>query len=287
MNADVYDSLMCRHHNGRIWLVGGTQESATLARMIAQEQWPCTVSVTTEAATALYPSAPLLRVRVGKLDAIELAQFLQAESISVILDASHPYAVEVSKLAIAAACQYQIPYLRYERPRLDLISRADHPNFSDQGRENSQTYICLDSFDTLLRSEILTGQRVLLTVGYRTLLLFQPWQDKCTLFARILPSVPALEAALAAGFTPDRLIALRPPISLDLERSLWQQWQISLVVTKASGVAGGEDVKRIVASELGVPVVVIDRPAIEYPQQTSDVATAVQFCRQHLTPSKL
>ncbi|MBD2043281.1 cobalt-precorrin-6A reductase [Microcoleus sp. FACHB-672] len=277
------NSLLTRSNNGRIWLIGGTQESATLANRIAQEQWPCTISVTTEAATALYPPAPVLRVRVGKLDALQLGQFLQTESICAILDASHPYAVEVSKLAIATACQYQIPYLRYERPRLDLISHADNPNCADLGLENSQIFTSLDSFDTLLRSEILTGQRVLLTVGYRTLILFQPWQDKCTLFARILPSVPALEAALAAGFTPDRLIALRPPVSLDLERSLWQQWQISLVVTKASGVAGGEDVKRIVASELGVPVVVIDRPAIEYPQQTSDVATAVEFCRQHIT----
>ena len=276
-------SLLSSFNKGRIWLIGGTQESATLANIIAQEGWPCTISVTTEAAMALYPPAPLLRVRVGKLDAFQLGQFLQSESISAILDASHPYAVEVSKLAIATAYQYQIPYLRYERPRLDLISQADHPSFPDLGLENSQIFTGLDSFDTLLRSEILTGQRVLLTVGYRTLPLFQPWQDKCTLFARILPSVPALEAALAAGFMPDRLIALRPPVSLDLERSLWQQWQISLVVTKASGVAGGEDVKRIVARELNVPVAVIERPAVEYPQQTSDVATAVEFCRQHLT----
>ena len=183
------NGLLASSNNGRIWLIGGTQESATLASRIAQEQWPCTISVTTEAATTLYPPAPLLRVRVGKLDALQLAQFLQTESISAILDASHPYAVEVSKLAIATACQYQIPYLRFKRPRLDLISCADHPHFLNLGGENSQLFTGLDNFDTLLRSEILTGQRVLLTVGYRPLFLFQPWQDKCTLFARILPSV--------------------------------------------------------------------------------------------------
>jgi precorrin-6A/cobalt-precorrin-6A reductase len=92
----------------------------------------------------------------------------------------------------------------------------------------------------------------------------------------------SLEAALAAGFTPERIIALRPPISADLETALWRQWEISMVVTKASGAPGGEDVKRKVAAELGVPLIIIDRPFIDYPQQTGDLSTAIAFCQQYL-----
>ncbi|HEY9862494.1 MAG TPA: precorrin-6A/cobalt-precorrin-6A reductase, partial [Candidatus Obscuribacterales bacterium] len=88
---------------------------------------------------------------------------------------------------------------------------------------------------------------------------------------------------IAAGFTPDRLFAMRPPISPDLEKALWQHWQISLVVTKSSGIAGGEDIKRQVAAELGMPLVAIARPPIIYPQQTSDLTTALAFCQQHLS----
>ena len=50
--------------------------------------------------------------------------------------------------------------------------------------------------------------------------------------------------AIAAGFTTDKIIAIRPPINKELEQALWQQWQISLVVTKASAKAGGEDIKK-------------------------------------------
>jgi precorrin-6A/cobalt-precorrin-6A reductase len=120
-------------------------------------------------------------------------------------------------------------------------------------------------------------------MGYKSLHWFQPWHDRATLFARILPSAIALGAALQAGFTSERLIALRPPISAELERALWQQWQISMVVTKASGVAGGEDIKRQVAAELGVQLVIIDRPPVPYPQQTSDLQTALTFCQQNLS----
>lgn len=249
---------------GRIWLIGGTQESAQLAKAIADANKPCTISVTTESACSLYPLAPTLQVRVGRFTLPQIEEFLQQQQIIAILDASHPYATEISTNAIALSQKLQIPYLRYERPVL----------------EQNMQQRSLDSFETLLSGNYLHEQRVLLTVGYRPLHLFQPWQERATLFARILPSAIALAAATAAGFTPDRLICLRPPISADLELALWRHWNISLVVTKASGTPGGEDIKRTVATELGIPLISIARPAVEYPRQTSNFSAALEFCLQ-------
>jgi precorrin-6A/cobalt-precorrin-6A reductase len=238
--------------------------------------------------------------------------FYQEHNIVAVLDASHPYAVEVSRCAIAACTQFNIPYLRYERPCLERETRGDgktrgggdagrrgdgktrgRPDAGTRGEEildyqlpitNYQLPITiqLDSCETLVTGNYLEKQRVLLTVGYKYLPLFRSWQEKATLFARILPSLVSIEAALAAGFTPERIIALRPPISADLETALWRQWEISMVVTKASGAPGGEDVKRKVAAELGVPLIIIDRPFIDYPQQTGDLSTAIAFCQQYL-----
>lgn len=199
-----------------------------------------------------------------------MAQFCQTWSIDAIIDASHPYAVEVSQGAIATAAHLQIPYLRYERPRISALNSP----------LNSPRITILDSFSTLLTGTYLQGQRVLLTTGYKTLHLFQPWHDRATLFARILPAIDSLTGALAAGFGSDRLIALRPPVSPALETALWKQWQISLVVTKASGKAGGEDIKQQVAANLGIPLIVIDRPPVNYPQSTSDLGKVLEFCQQ-------
>lgn len=274
----------------QIWLIGGTQESAELARSLAAQHIPCLISVTTEAARSLYPASPCLQVWVGRLQIESLPTLLQSHRIAAILDASHPFAVEISQLAIAVAGQRGIPYLRFERSRIDASGIAG----AGLSRESSNVPIRIhnplvqepernfvfSTFQRLLATDVLVGQRVLLTVGYRSLQLFQPWQTMATLFARILPSTTALQAAIAAGFTPDRLIALRPPISAALEQALWQQWQISIVITKASGVAGGEDVKRQVATALGIPLVTIARPDIAYPQQTDDPAIALAFCLQ-------
>jgi len=284
----------------QIWLIGGTQESSILAQSLAAHHLPCLITVTTEAARSLYPISSLLTIWVGKLHKSSLPNFFQAHRITAILDASHPFAVEISQLAIAAATQFGIPYLRFERPLVQAEDRGQRPERKRVGavasassaqrlagkkREETRSQISDISFPTfqaLLATDFLSGQRTLLTIGYRPLVLFQPWQEKATLFARILPSIPALEGAIAAGFTPDRLIALRPPVSAALEQALWQQWQISTVVTKASGVAGGEDVKRKIAAEMGIQLVTIARPEMHYPHQTNDVAIALNFCRQNL-----
>ncbi|HBB32520.1 MAG TPA: precorrin-6A reductase, partial [Cyanobacteria bacterium UBA9273] len=148
------------------------------------------------------------------------------------------------------------------------------------GGQEAKQIIELNSFDTLVSGEYLHQQRVLLTVGYKALPLFRSWHDRSTLFARILPSVTSLEAAIAAGFTSDRIIAMRPPVSAEVEKALWHHWDISLVVTKASGVAGKEEVKRAVAVELGIPLIIIARPPVEYPQQTSNMLEALDFCQR-------
>jgi precorrin-6A/cobalt-precorrin-6A reductase len=278
--------------NGRIWLIGGTQESAQLAAAIAAAQLTCTVSVTTETAKQLYVFsvqkaenyAPL-EVWVGRLTPETAVSFLQQQQIVAVLDASHPYAVEISQLAIAITTQLGIPYLRFERPDC----KEEGGSRKEEGRkkegEKKEERLVFQNFAELVATDILQGQRVLLIVGYRPLSLFQPWQDRATLFARLLPSVTAIEAAITAGFTPDRLFAMRPPISPDLEKALWQHWQISLIVTKSSGIPGGEDIKRQIAMELGIPLVAIARPPITYPQQTSDLKTALKFCYQHLSCS--
>lgn len=240
-----------------------------MARAIASLGLLCTVTVTTKEAEALYPRSTKLEVLVGRLDPQQLRQFSQRQQIAAIVDASHPYAVEISQIAMRAAHEQQIPYLRFER--LAAQAQAD----------NSQV-ISLDSFDSLLAGNYLHQQRVLLTIGRKALPLFHCWQEKSTLFTRILPTAASLESALTAGFKSERIIALRPPITAMLEKALWCHWDISLVVTKASGVAGGEEVKREVAAELGIPLVVIARPVLEYPQQTSDLVEALAFCRNQV-----
>lgn len=256
---------------GRIWLIGGTVESGEIAREIAAKGWPCTISVTTTEAIALYKLTPNLKVKVGSIEANLMADFLKAERIIAIVDATHPHAAQISKFAIAQATLLSIPYLRFERPQIKKEGNA----------------IELDSFPTLLAGNYLQGQRVLLTIGCNNLPRFSPWQQRATLFARVLPNLRSIEIARASGFSSDRIVALRPPYSIELEKAIWQHWQVSAIVTKANGKAGGEDIKRRLAAELGKKLIIIARPDLNYPQQTSNSREVLAFCAEQITGKNL
>lgn len=249
-----------------LWVVGGTGEAVELATTLAEEQISCVVTVTTAAARQSYGEGPWLKVLVGSLKPATLEAFMTAHRVGAVLDASHPFAVEISRGAIAAAQALNIPYWRYERPNL--------------ASPDSRFVRHIAGLEAVLTPGMLQTERVLLTLGYRWLRHFAPWQNQSTLFARILPSSVALTAALEAGFTPDRLIALRPPIHAKLEMALWQQWRITRVITKASGAPGGEATKRSVAEQLSVPLYIVGRPTLDYPVVGHSQEEVLTYCRR-------
>ncbi|MFN4066978.1 MAG: cobalt-precorrin-6A reductase [Thermosynechococcus sp.] len=250
---------------GAIWLIGGTQESRWIADLILSQGFPCWVSVTTSAASGLYPAHPLLTCHVERLTPRRARELIQQHAIRGIVDASHPFAAEISALAMQLSQELGLPYLRFERPKLPQATGI----YTDLA--------------TLLQSNLLGGERVLLTLGVKHLAAFAPLQAQATLFARILPTVTALETALAAGFDRRRLVAIFPPVSLELERALWQQWQITTVVTKASGTAS-EQIKQTLARELGVKLITLQRPPLSYPRQTGDRAGVEAFLQELASP---
>ena len=255
--------------NQTVWLIGGTKDSVVIANKISALQLSLIVTVATPEAKHLY-NFPI-NTLAGCMNREAMMKFCTAKNIATIIDASHPFAVEVSQNAIATTSKLKIPYLRYERASCESAV------------EDSITV--LDSFETLLQGDYLLGKRVLLTVGCKVLPKFQSFHDQCTLFTRVLPKLDSLQTALDSGFSSDRIIALRPPIRAELETALWQQWNISLVVTKASGKPGGEDIKQQVASKLGIPLIAIARPNLAYPQQISCIEEVITYILQQVQVS--
>jgi precorrin-6A/cobalt-precorrin-6A reductase len=239
-----------------LWLIGGTSESVKVAELLSENNLPYLVSVTTNSAKNLYCHLPQVNFFVGKLQFNEIISFMIEHKIKMVIDASHPYAINISQGAIASCQSLQIPYLRYERPCFEV--------------ENSPI-INVTNIETILDNNYLENKRVLLTIGCQSLFMFKDYHNKATLFARILPYLDSIKMANEAGFNCDRLIAIKPPFSLELEKALWKLWEIDIVITKASGKSGGEDIKYEVAKALNIPLIIISRPKINYPFVTSNL----------------
>ncbi len=250
-----------------LWLIGGTSESVMIANLLSELKQHFLVSVTTESACNLYQNIQDIQVIVKQLSLTQMKEFIISRQIFTIIDASHPFAVEVSQNAIASSQILSIPYLRYERETVtsqtgNILSYPDLPSLlTDNG--------------------IFKNKNVLLTIGAKYLHLFKEYHHQAQFYARILPYQSSLILAEEAGFRCDRIIAIRPPLSLELEKALWQLWNINIVVTKAGGKAGGQDVKSQLAETLNIPLILINRPPLDYPHIANSLEDVKEFLQDN------
>ena len=248
----------------RILLLSGTSEGPPLARALLAAGFKVRATVTREEARQnLF--GPLLQevlVEVRGFTDEALTAFLAQREADLVLDATHPFAVRITRLAHAVCLRLGVPYVRYERPDIPPpVGTRVVSSFSQA-------------------AEILpeVGSRVLLTIGAKQLKHFVPLLGRLQLFARILPSVLSIQQALAAGFTQDQLLCLRPPFSREFNRAILQEYKIRVLVTKASGREGGVEEKLLAAGDLGIAVVMIRRPELADMPRVHTLEAALQAC---------
>ncbi len=253
----------------RVLLLSGTSEGPPLARALVEAGFAVRATVTrAEACATLFGpvahASGSLTVEARGFTEEGLRDFLARGEADMVLDATHPFAVRITRLAHAVCGQLGIPFIRYERPDWEP------PPGTRQ----------VDSFVAAASALPSLGRRVLLTIGAKQLKHFACLQDRLTLIARILPCVASLQQALAARFTPDRLLCLRPPFSQEFNRAILREYRAEVLVTKASGREGGVVEKVLAARELGIEVVMIRRPQVLDIPGVGTLAEAVKACRE-------
>jgi precorrin-6A/cobalt-precorrin-6A reductase len=248
----------------RILLLSGTSEGPLLARALLAAGFEVRATVTRpEARTHLF--GPLLSDMVVEARGFteeSLTSFLTQQHADLVLDATHPFAVRITRIAHTVCLRLGVPLVRYERP--DWAPPAGTR--------------LIDSFAAAADLLPALGSRILLTIGSKQLKHFAHLHQRLSMVARILPSVPSLEKALAAGFTPDRILCLRPPFSREFNRAILTEFKINVLVTKASGREGGVEEKVLAARDLGAEVVMIRRPEHADMGTVSNIVAAVQAC---------
>nr|MDU2065839.1 precorrin-6A reductase [Sporomusaceae bacterium] len=178
------------------------------------------------------------------------------QHISLLIDATHPYAIKASETAREVCRETGIPYCRYERPAVAL---------PDYGK-----LVEVASADEAAKVAAKLGQVIFLTTGSRTLGTFakESLLKEKRLIARVLPDPEVLTECFELGFTPQNIIAMQGPFSQKLNKAMFAECGAEVVVMKNSGTIGGSDTKLLAAMELSLFLVVITRPPLlstDYP----------------------
>lgn len=234
----------------KLLVLAGTEDGRELAVTLKRRGHDILISTLTPygAELALESGLP---VRCGAMDTKALEDLVEGGEFVAIVDATHPYAVQVKEMAKTVCEGLSIPYLRWQRSSLELEA-------------NPLIHWAEDiPFAALIASEL--GQRILLTTGSNSLpdwVSQAPLKDKI-LFVRVLPTSEVLARCEFLGLKPNQIIAAQGPFSQEWDEAMFKQLRIGVVVTKESGKVGGTLEKVQACQHLNIPLVILKRPVTD------------------------
>ena len=230
-------------------LFAGTTEGRKIAEGCRGKDIDLTVSVATEYGETLIDPADNVHVISGRKDGNGIAALIRETGAELVIDATHPYAAEVTRTLQAVCAQENVAYLR-------ILRREDHEDMTG----------CVFVDDTQGAVAYLNGTEgnVLLTVGSKELPAYtavRDWQNR--LYARVLPLPASVQLAFELGMEGSHLICMQGPFSQEINEAMLRMLDARYLITKDTGAAGGFSEKLKAARSCGVTPVVIRRPLVE------------------------
>ena len=222
-------------------IFGGTTEGRLLAEFCAESRIYADICVATDLGANLLPKSNYINIMTGKKNKDEIAEILQKRRYIAIIDATHPYAAEVTE-NIKSVCG-EIKYIRVKRNKVKLSGLI---------------------FDNL--SEIITlcnnlSGNILSTLGSKEsheITKISNFKERVWL--RILPYNENIKQCVTAGLPKEHIIAANPPFSVEQNIAHIRLCRAEILLTKESGSTGGYPEKVKACDICGTKLITLTRP---------------------------
>jgi precorrin-6A/cobalt-precorrin-6A reductase len=237
----------------RVLLLGGTTEASHMAQALARRRVEAVFSYAGRTNT---PMAQPLPTRVGGFGGVPgLRDYLLVDRITHVIDATHPFAAQMSQHAVQACGELGLPLLALERAP-----------WQAQSGDRWQHVPSLEAAVTALPDG---PARVFLAIGRQHVQAFLDRRRHWYLLRLVDPGfdVPADRGAVVID---------RGPFTLEHDLALLRQHRISHVVAKNAGGVGAA-AKLAAARALGCPVILVERPALPQRLTVGTVQQALQW----------
>lgn len=233
-----------------ILIFAGTTEGRKLSECLSKADILHTVCVATEYGEIVLTENACAHVHRGRMDVEEMSAFISDGQFSAVVDATHPYAQVVTENIRNAMKGMNIPYIRLKRETDDSYDYDKIRSFECNE----------DCAEALLQ----INGNILLTTGSKELSVYCGYESlKDRLYVRVLPGLESLSLCNENGIMGRHILALQGPFTVDMNEAMLRQYDISCLVTKKSGRAGGYIEKLEAAKRLDIPVYVIERVNVE------------------------
>ena len=226
----------------------GTTEGCEISIFLAGHKVKVLACVATEYGSKSLTENEYLKIHAGRLDEKEMEELLRKAAPCLVLDATHPYAAEVTENIKKACVNVGLPYQRVLR---------------EKGVHQEKAVYVPDTEAAVKFLEETKGN-ILLTTGSKELGKFTALPEaKERIYARVLSLPSVMETCKEYGFEGKHLIGMQGPFSMELNLAMLRQFDCKYLVTKDSGRAGGFQEKIDAAFAYGAVPVIIGRPVQE------------------------
>ena len=235
-----------------IGLIVGTSEGKELLEGLNKFTEDIFVSTATNYGGELLKGYKYKFLNTKPLNKDELKNKLEEYEVRKLIDASHPYALEVSINAMEAAKELSIEYIRYERPSV-----------IDKYKDNRLVNIISD-YSELKSSLMNVKGNILNTTGSRNIEKILKLKIENRIIHRVLASLKVMEELCNLGIEPEDIIAVKGVFSEEFNRAILKEYNCEAILMKDSGVEGGTVQKVEAALKEQVKIIVIGRKKLEY-----------------------
>lgn len=230
-----------------VLLLGGTTEASALARLLGER---CIATTLSYAGRTEAPRAQPVPVRIGGFGGVAgLVEYLSTHRVTHLVDATHPFAATMSTHAVDAARLASVPHIALTRPAWDPVV--------------GDCWSHVTGIAEAVANLAGPPRRVMLALGRMHVDAFatQPQHHYLLRFVDAPDQAP--------GLPHHTLVVDRGPFTVEADTELMQAHAIDLVVCKNAGGSGAQ-AKLIAARRLGLPVVMIERPALPTRHEVHD-----------------
>ena len=231
-----------------ICIFAGTTEGRKLTEFLSGQPAALTACVATEYGEAMIKSSENLTILAERLSFDEMKELFSKAKFDLVIDATHPYAVEATKNISSACRETGTEYIRLARDHSNITSEVVFVSDAEEAAE------FLDK----------TQGNILITTGSKEITKFAEIHDfENRIYARVLPNTASIQACADAGMKPAHIIAMQGPFSEEMNIAMLKAVSAEYIVTKDGGSPGGFDAKISAAVKSDVRIIVIGRPQKE------------------------
>ncbi|EPY6471032.1 cobalt-precorrin-6A reductase [Clostridium sporogenes] len=248
-----------------IALILGTSEGREILSLLNKFTDNILISTATAYGGEILKNYKYKKLNTKPLSKEELSNMLKENQVNILIDASHPYALEVTKNAREVSKDLNIEYLRYERP-----------SSSEEFKENKKVVFLEDYKDLNEALKNIKGN-ILNTSGSRNMDKILDLKLENRIIHRVLPSVKVLEDCFNLEVKVEDLMAIKGPISKELNKAFIKDYDAKALILKDSGPQGGTKEKILACLECDIYALVIRRKKINYEREFNDIKELVEY----------